>query len=469
MEKRRQDLGRRVVEARRRRDGVGFDHLRSGDQPRPVRHRQCRAVEPGGEQRLGGAAADDNLYTSSIVAVTPIPANMRGISRKTPEDRWDFDCNAQITIADLTIDGKQRHVALHAPKNGYFYVLDAKTGQFISGTAQTVINWSSGLDPKTGMTDQSQAQIRSDRQGLRRPARRGRFHSWQPMSYSPQTGYCISRPTSPVSLRGGEGPAGIDIGFQTAQDGAAVAMPADKVARAAAMAGTQGELLAWDVANKKPAWRVPYVGPWNGGVLSTAGGLVFQGSATENFSAFAASSGRQLWSCPDPDRGDRRADDLFHRRRAICRRARWLGGCGTSRRACCRRNRARRATSRGCWCSSSAPVQSSAGAAAQQADARPAGLHWHRRAGHAGCGPCSQRYCSVCHGDAAVAGALNPDLRRSASIGDVKRGPRDRDRREIAASGKWYLSRSRSSRLRQRRSANMRSSAPLRTKAPEGN
>jgi glucose dehydrogenase len=104
----------------------------------------------GRDQAAGGTGSGDNLYTSSIVAVNADTGEYAWHFQETPEDRWDYDSDAQITLADLTIDGEQRHVAMHAPKNGYYYILDAKTGKFLSGTAWTAQNWTLGIDAVSG-------------------------------------------------------------------------------------------------------------------------------------------------------------------------------------------------------------------------------------------------------------------------------------------------------------------------------
>ena len=96
------------------------------------------------------STAGDNLYTASIVAIRPDSGEYVWHYQETPEDRWDFDSNQQIIVANLEIAGKMRRVVMHAPKNGFFYVLDARTGKFISGTAFATVNWASGLDPVSG-------------------------------------------------------------------------------------------------------------------------------------------------------------------------------------------------------------------------------------------------------------------------------------------------------------------------------
>jgi quinohemoprotein ethanol dehydrogenase len=240
----------------------------------------------------------DSLYTSSIVAVNADSGEYAWHFQETPEDRWDFDSNAQITIADLEIDGKKRHVALHAPKNGYFYTLDAKTGEFISAGTFAPQNWTTGIDAKTGRPTIN-PEARYEKTGkpfISVPGAAG-AHSWQPMSFSPNTGL-VYIPTNIAAFpyMAEKNWKASDIGFQTGLDGATVAMPAIKEARDGAMAASTGSLIAWDPVKQKAAWTVAYKTPWNGGTLATAGNLVFQGDADGNFNAYSADKGQKLWS-----------------------------------------------------------------------------------------------------------------------------------------------------------------------------
>jgi alcohol dehydrogenase (cytochrome c)/quinohemoprotein ethanol dehydrogenase len=85
-------------------------------------------------------------------------------------------------------------------------------------------------------------------------------------------------------------------GFNVGMDMAAAAIPADPEVRASIKAATSGALIAWDPVAREERWRVPFKGPWNGGVLATGGGLVFQGHAPQSFAAYDAGTGEQLWS-----------------------------------------------------------------------------------------------------------------------------------------------------------------------------
>ncbi|MFZ9395330.1 MAG: PQQ-dependent dehydrogenase, methanol/ethanol family [Erythrobacter sp.] len=240
----------------------------------------------------------DALYTSSIVAVNADTGEYAWHFQETPEDRWDFDSNSQITLANISVSGKTRRVAMHAPKNGFYYVIDAKTGKFLTGDAIVPINWADGLDPETGRPN-IRPEARYEKTGqvfIGTPGIYG-AHTWHPMSFSPKTGlmYIPANNTIMAYLADKEF-KGSEMGMQLGIDGGTVALPADKTVRQQAMDATTGMLLAWDPVARKERWRVNHPGPSNGGTLSTAGNLVFQGTAGGEFRAYAADTGRQLWS-----------------------------------------------------------------------------------------------------------------------------------------------------------------------------
>jgi alcohol dehydrogenase (cytochrome c)/quinohemoprotein ethanol dehydrogenase len=246
-------------------------------------------------------AAGDNLYTASIVAIRPDTGEYVWHFQETPEDRWDFDSTQQIIVANIEVDGETRRVVMHAPKNGFFYLLDARTGEFISGTAFATVNWASGLDPVSGRP-QVNPEARYDVTGKAfesLPSATG-AHTWHPMSYSPKTGLAYI-PTNEVAFIYSAsakdwkpGPVGMQLGI----DLDVAAMPADLEVREASARKTTGALVAWDPVARKARWTVAYPGPTNGGTLSTAGNLVFQGTAGGEFRAYAADTGKALWSFP---------------------------------------------------------------------------------------------------------------------------------------------------------------------------
>lgn len=242
----------------------------------------------------------DNLYLSSIVALRPKTGEYVWHYQTTPGETWDFTATQHIILADLTIDGKPRKVLMQAPKNGFFYVLDRTDGTLISADNYVPVNWAKGIDPATGRPIEN-PEARYDRTGkpfLGAPGAIG-GHNWHPMAFDPANGLVFIpaiEAAFPYVFEPNWKPAA--KGFNVGVDMAAAAMPADRAARAAAKAATKGALIAWDPVAQKERWRVQYKGPWNGGVLATAGGLVFQGSAAGEFAAYAAKDGRKLWNFP---------------------------------------------------------------------------------------------------------------------------------------------------------------------------
>ncbi|MEH6828228.1 PQQ-dependent dehydrogenase, methanol/ethanol family [Parasphingorhabdus sp.] len=362
----------------------------------------------------------DTLYTSSIVAVNADTGEYAWHFQETPEDRWDFDSNQSIIIADLDFAGKSRRVILHAPKNGFFYVLDAKTGEFISGKPFATVNWASGLDPKTGYP-QINPEARYEQTGkpfISLPGAGG-AHSWQPMSFSPQTGLVyipVQEAAFPYAAAKDWKPS--DIGFQTGQDSAAVAMPADKAIQAGALDATTGSLTAWDPIAQKAVWKVEYPGPWNGGTLATAGNLVFQGTAGGDFNAYTADKGKKLWSFPVQS-GVIAAPMTYSVKgeQYVAILVGWGGVWDIATGVLAGKSGVTRNISRllvfklGAKGTLPAPPA----LAAMPLDPPPVtGSSQQIAAGANAYG----RYCSVCHGDAAVAGGVNPDLRHSGTLND---------------------------------------------------
>jgi alcohol dehydrogenase (cytochrome c)/quinohemoprotein ethanol dehydrogenase len=245
--------------------------------------------------------AGDNLYTASIVAIRPDTGEYVWHFQETPEDRWDFDSNQQIIAANITLGGKNQRVVMHAPKNGFFYVLDARTGKFISGTAFATVNWASGLDPVTGRPNVN-PEAKYDVTGkpfTSWPSATG-AHSWNPMSYSPKTGL-VYIPTNEAAFTYAAASKDwkpSEVGMQLGIDVDIGAMPADLDVRESWARKTTGALVAWDPVARNARWTVDHPGPTNGGTLSTAGNLVFQGTAGGEFRAYAADTGKQLSSFP---------------------------------------------------------------------------------------------------------------------------------------------------------------------------
>ena len=236
----------------------------------------------------------DNLYTSSVVALDLDTGKYVWHFQETPADTWDYDADQDLILTDLTIDGQTRPVLLHAAKNGFFYVLDRKTGQLISAKNFVDVNWATGYSAAGRPIEIAGAR------GTEKPvdAVPGPFgaHNWQSMSYSPKTGFAYI-PAQNVALAMGDDP-------NWSQGSAAIGQPMNGIGwnlgkqLGASKGKTFGRLIAWDAARQKAAWTQDYASPWNGGTLATAGGLVFQGTADGRLAAYDAASGEKLWDAP---------------------------------------------------------------------------------------------------------------------------------------------------------------------------
>ena len=241
----------------------------------------------------------DNLFLSSIVALRPDTGEYVWHYQTTPGETWDYTATQHMILADLEIDGVLRNVIMQAPKNGFFYVLDRATGEFISAENFVPVNWASHIDPETGRP----VEIDGTRYGGREPYLQfpGPLgaHNWQPMSYNPQTGLVYI----PAQEIGWVYAAQSDYTYQeglwnTGTDISVNGLPDDKEQIRILTSSRNGKLVAWDPIAQEERWAQVYTAPYNGGTLSTAGGLVFQGTADARFMAYDASSGEPLWSFP---------------------------------------------------------------------------------------------------------------------------------------------------------------------------
>jgi quinohemoprotein ethanol dehydrogenase len=226
----------------------------------------------------------DNLYTASIVAVDADTGKYLWHYQVNPRDAWDFDSTQQMALANLVIGRERRKVLMQAPKNGFFYVLDRETGKLISAEKLGKVTWAERIDSTTGRPVEVKGARYETGDAIVWPSPTG-AHSWQSMSFSPKTGLVYlpymqvgvhiqrGKPQQGLFYIGGLSISGV-VG--DAQDG-------------------KGALIAWDPVAQQARWRVQQPTLWNGGVLSTAGDLVFQGTGDGLLIAYDAGTGEQLW------------------------------------------------------------------------------------------------------------------------------------------------------------------------------
>ncbi|QZH76556.1 MAG: PQQ-dependent dehydrogenase, methanol/ethanol family [Erythrobacter sp.] len=363
----------------------------------------------------------DNLYLSSIVALRPSTGEYVWHYQTTPGETWDFTATQHIMLADIEIDGRERQVLMQAPKNGFFYVLDRATGELIDADPYTTVNWATGVDPATGRPIEVPA-ARYDRTGqpfFSQPGAGG-AHNWHPMAFHPGEGLVYipvidaAFPYFPESNWEPDRARGFNVGI----DQSGGAMPPIVEVREQLAGSVKGALVAWDPATNSQRWRVEFPGPWNGGLLATGGGLVFQGLASGNMAAFDAADGTELWRYPvqtgvvaPPITYELDGEQY------VAVMAGWGGIWALA--------------PGGILNETSGPVPNISrllvfrlGGTAQLPPAPPL----IRRpidppaltvsAEEAAAGSYNfARYCSGCHGDAAIGSTVLPDLRRSATLG----------------------------------------------------
>ncbi|MXO58473.1 PQQ-dependent dehydrogenase, methanol/ethanol family [Altererythrobacter salegens] len=243
----------------------------------------------------------DNLFLASILALDPDTGKYKWHYQLNPGESWDYTATQQMTLADLTIDGKVRKVVMQAPKNGFFYVIDRSDGKLISAEPYAPQNWAEKIDLETGRPVEKPGIRYKDAPYLIYPSGIG-AHAWMPMSYSPKTGLVyIPMMVVPLSLSDDAnyerhiGRWNTGVGFMAPPPGSVPGnTPLERRAALAAM--NRGALVAWDPVKQKAAWTIEKEWPWNGGTLATGGNLVFQGDPYGFFHAYAADTGKELWN-----------------------------------------------------------------------------------------------------------------------------------------------------------------------------
>lgn len=227
----------------------------------------------------------DNLFLSSIVAVNANSGEYAWHYQTVTEDSWDYNATMNIVLADLEIAGAKRETLLIAPKNGFFYVLDKRTGELLSADKYAKVNWATHINLETGrpVYDPAAAfwNAAEGESVLVWPNMWG-AHSWNPMAWHPgeKLAYIPVVDIPSVATYHGGDDHRDTLEMLTEVDGKPF---------------SPGKLVAWDPLSQSARWSVDREFPFNGGVLATGGGLVFQGDALGAFEAYSAANGERLW------------------------------------------------------------------------------------------------------------------------------------------------------------------------------
>jgi quinohemoprotein ethanol dehydrogenase len=258
-------------------------------------------------RQIRSPGGGDNWFLASIVALDRETGRYIWHYQTTPGDTWDSTATASIILATIAVEGKAHRVLMQAPKNGFFYVIDRDTGKLLSAknivpmakTADTPkrapISWAYDVDMQTGRPlENPEARYLDGKTVLVHPTGMG-AHTWQPMAFSPQTGlaYIPAQDFAASFMH--------DPNYRPTANArasglvASGAIPKDAKLRASFAGRVNARLIAWNPVTQKEAWSVPHGFAGNGGVLATAGDLIFQSAATGVFSAYDARTGKRLW------------------------------------------------------------------------------------------------------------------------------------------------------------------------------
>ena len=244
----------------------------------------------------------DNHFLGGILSLDPNTGRMNWFYQTTPGDNWDFNAAQDMALLDMEVDGVPRKVLFQAPKNGFFYVLDREDGELLRAAPYATLNWATHVDMATGRPVENPAMRYEDAPAWILPGNSG-GHSWQPMSVDPELGVAYTA-VQDISLLYSlpehfKATGEYEISTESISLGVELG-PRYRELRAAAppQPESKGYLKAFDALAGEVLWAVERDTPYNGGVLATAGGVVFQGDGAGQFAAYDVRDGTLLWEYP---------------------------------------------------------------------------------------------------------------------------------------------------------------------------
>ena len=231
-----------------------------------------------------------NLYSASVLAMNADTGKITWHYQFTPHDAWDYDGVNELVFADYPVDGKKVPAIMQANRNGFFYVIDRANGKLLSAKQYIEgVNWATGIDMKTGTPIEAAGNAK--RPGMKRKASDicpnligGK--NWMPVSYSAQTGL-VYIPTMNLCMD----MEGIQSDYKRGAFYLGVNFDLGKVGPG----GHMGGVKAWDPVAQKQVWFNKEDLPFTGGMMSTAGNLLFHGDIKGWFKALDAKTGKELW------------------------------------------------------------------------------------------------------------------------------------------------------------------------------
>jgi len=238
----------------------------------------------------------DDLFTNSILALRPKTGEVVWHIQMSPNDPFDHDNITSIILADMTIGGKPAKVLLQAGRNGFYYVIDRKSGQLIAANPYVKVTWASGVDKETGRpewTETTKKAIAYTEEIQTWPHISGGTN-WYPSSFDPRTATAYVN-TTDYGMKYRPDPVEEIENLKPGDPHRAV-----KITPIFNADGMRGHLRAIDPLTGKAKWAIPFKSPNWAGTLVTAGGLVFTGELTGEFIAVDSDTGKILWQFQTP-------------------------------------------------------------------------------------------------------------------------------------------------------------------------
>jgi alcohol dehydrogenase (cytochrome c) len=233
----------------------------------------------------GSVRPGDDLYTDSLLALDPDTGKLKWYFQFTPHDLFDYDAAETPVLINASYQGKARKLLVEANRNGFVYILDRSTGEFLTATRfAEKLNWASGIDSKGRPI---RTDVKPTPEGMKVCPGFWGATNWPSPSYNESTGFlyfmamerCQTYFSAPVPQKFEPGKEFYSTGVKRSGD------------------DSKKILIAYEVGSGKVAWKYPQSGAGHssGGTMTTAGGIVFFGDDAQSFEAVDAHTGKPLW------------------------------------------------------------------------------------------------------------------------------------------------------------------------------
>lgn len=243
--------------------------------------------------RVRSEGKGDNLYLCSIVALNASTGEYKWHYQVNPGETWDYNAAMDMHLAEIEVAGRKRKVLMQAPKNGFLYLIDRETGKLLAANKIAKVTWASKIDLASGKpVENPGARFPNGQDFELWPSMTG-AHSTPPSSYNPDAQLMLI----PLIEKGAiYNDRGIEPKKWKRTPGNAYDFAINFASEIKDPLNSTGWLLAVDPVTGKQAWKIKLDQMFNGGLMTTAGGLVFQGQLDGWFRAYNVTDGKLLWS-----------------------------------------------------------------------------------------------------------------------------------------------------------------------------